>query len=223
MNRRWRCALAVTASLVMPLIIYEGISWGVFMLAYLVLGPAVSRYSLVIMTMAAALASLSLGTGYWWLIRPQVLKRRAGNGGQSPVMWLLLVPAAMVSCVVLNVLVALMNLDTSAYDQVSRILFQPSFAMQVASTVVVIPLAEELVFRGFAFASLRSVMPFWAAALLSALYFGIFHGNVPQGIYAFLVGLELAFCYEWYGGLCGAYLFHGLVNLTSVVMVQVLN
>lgn len=223
MKGTWKGALAVTASLILPLVFYEGLSQGVMILAYLVWGDAVTGYGLEVMTGAAALSSLVLGAVYWRQVKAGERKMQEGGSRRTLVQWLLLVPAASVSCVVLNVLVALMNLDSAAYDQVSGVLFQPPFAVQVLATVLVIPLAEELVFRGFVFAGLRKRMPFWAAALASAVYFGIFHGNLPQGIYACLVGLELALCYEWYGGLGGAWLFHGLVNLTSVVMVQLLN
>ena len=220
MKGTWKGALAVAASLVLPLVFYEGLSQAVMVMAYLVWGEAVAGYGLEVMTASAALACLVLGAVYWRLAGAGETARPEGSGKPPLVQWLLLVPAAMASCVVLNVLVALMSLDSAAYDQVSGMLFQPPFAVQVLGTVLVIPLAEELVFRGFVFASLRKRMPFWAAALASAVYFGIFHGNLPQGVYACLVGLELAFCYEWYGGLGGAWLFHGLVNLTSVVLVQ---
>lgn len=220
MSGRGKKILAVTALLAVPLVFYEGVSWSVFLLAYRIWGMAAADHTLEVMTAAAALACLVLGAGYWRLVRPWTWKQRAERGKKPLVLWLLLVPVAAVSCVGLNILVAMLSLDTSAYARMNETLYQSSFAVQAVSTVLVIPLAEELVFRGFAFSVLRERMPFWAAALASAAYFGIFHGNLPQGIYAFLIGLELACCCEWYGGLGAAWLFHGLVNLTSVVMMN---
>lgn len=53
------------------------------------------------------------------------------------------------------------------------------------------PISEELIFRGFV---LRSLRPYGKrfAILGSAFLFGLFHGNLLQTPYAFLVGLVLA-------------------------------
>lgn len=54
------------------------------------------------------------------------------------------------------------------------------------------PISEELLFRGYI---LRSLRPYGRrfAILGSALLFGLFHGNLLQGPYAFLVGLVLGY------------------------------
>jgi membrane protease YdiL (CAAX protease family) len=54
------------------------------------------------------------------------------------------------------------------------------------------PIAEELVFRGFL---LRSLQPYGRkfAIIMSALMFGLFHGNLPQGIFAMAVGAILGY------------------------------
>lgn len=58
------------------------------------------------------------------------------------------------------------------------------------------PLSEELLFRGILFERLRMALPFFWAALGSAAFFGLVHGNWAQGIYATLMGLILAWLYE---------------------------
>lgn len=57
---------------------------------------------------------------------------------------------------------------------------------------IVGPVAEELLFRGFL---LRSMQPYGKrfAILTSALLFGVFHGNIVQSPYAFLIGLVLGY------------------------------
>lgn len=54
------------------------------------------------------------------------------------------------------------------------------------------PISEELLFRGL---YLRSVEPYGKkfAIFSSALLFGLFHGNLSQGIFAFAAGLLLAY------------------------------
>ena len=59
---------------------------------------------------------------------------------------------------------------------------------------ILAPIAEEMVFRG---AILRSLLKafspqmHWLAIILSALLFGVVHGNLPQGCHAFAIGLLL--------------------------------
>ena len=54
------------------------------------------------------------------------------------------------------------------------------------------PIAEELLFRGLI---LRSMEPYGKkfAIFASALLFGLFHGNLSQGLFAFVVGLVLGY------------------------------
>lgn len=61
------------------------------------------------------------------------------------------------------------------------------------------PVAEELVFRGVTYNRLKKYMTAVPAIGISALLFGIYHGNVVQGTYAFLMGCAIAFLYESFG------------------------
>ncbi len=59
-------------------------------------------------------------------------------------------------------------------------------------TGILAPIAEEILFRGLI---LRSLMPFGKklAIFVSALLFGVFHGNIVQSPFAFMVGLVLGY------------------------------
>ncbi len=84
------------------------------------------------------------------------------------------------------------------------------------------PLREELLFRGIIFERLRCVLPFFWAAAGSAAFFGLIHGNLLQGIYAFLMGLILAWLYEKKGRLLEPVIFHSTANLTSLLIQEVI-
>lgn len=56
-------------------------------------------------------------------------------------------------------------------------------------TVLLAPVAEELIFRGLIFRFSRYALPFWLANIWQALLFGVMHMNLIQGIYAFFIGL----------------------------------
>jgi membrane protease YdiL (CAAX protease family) len=76
-----------------------------------------------------------------------------------------------------------------------------TFAAIVAALLIVVvaPICEEIFFRGFFFAGMRSRLPFWAAGLISAALFGAVHlsdANVIAGLQLAILGLILAGVYE---------------------------
>lgn len=75
------------------------------------------------------------------------------------------------------------------------------------------PFSEEILFRGILYGKARSAQGPGPAMVFSGLLFGIYHGNLVQGLYAFLLGVLLAFVYERTGKLRAAMLFHGTGNL----------
>ena len=99
------------------------------------------------------------------------------------------------------------------------------------------PFSEEVLFRGIfyrkareafggemakeAAEQTRAVRARRAAAVVSSLMFGIYHGNLVQGIYAFLIGLLLCLVYERTGRLTAAVLFHGAGNLAVYLLIDV--
>ena len=86
-----------------------------------------------------------------------------------------------------------------------------SFSMFLYSGLLA-PVAEEILFRGFVQRSLR---PFGRrfAVFGSAFLFGLFHGNLLQTPYAFLVGLVLGYVAEEYSipWSMGLHMFNNLI------------
>lgn len=124
------------------------------------------------------------------------------------------------ACIAVNNLLILSGISRifTGYEEVAQALFSPPLLQQLLFVGLIIPLTEELIFRGQAFALLRDRMPWLPAALLSALLFGIFHGNAAQGVYGFLLGILLSWLYEVSGGLLLPYLFHMAANIMSITM-----
>lgn len=57
--------------------------------------------------------------------------------------------------------------------------------------VVLAPLAEELLFRGYLFGKLSKHAPMWAAAIITSVLFGVLHGSWVVGIDVFALSLVL--------------------------------
>lgn len=74
------------------------------------------------------------------------------------------------------------------YMDASAALNDTGVIMAVA-TVLIAPIVEETVFRGLVLSRLKRVMPGWLAVVLSALLFGVCHGQAVWMAYAFVLGL----------------------------------
>lgn len=87
---------------------------------------------------------------------------------------------------------------------------------------VVIPVAEEVLFRGAILGRLlRTCRNRWLAIVLSALAFGIAHGNMAQAPHAFALGLLLGWMACRTRSLWPGIVFH-IVNNSSAVVLSLL-
>ncbi len=89
-------------------------------------------------------------------------------------------------------------------------------------TVIAAPLMEEIVFRGLIFKRLRTGLPFWAAATLSAAAFGLAHASLLWMLYAFALGFLLAWLTERTDSLWASVLCHFGFNLIGQISMGVL-
>lgn len=91
--------------------------------------------------------------------------------------------------------------------------------LSVLSTVLLAPVCEELVCRGLVFRLAGKVSKsFWVANVLQALAFGILHGNLIQGSYAFALGLVLGLLYRRFQDIRLCMLLHAAMNASSLLV-----
>lgn len=84
--------------------------------------------------------------------------------------------------------------------------------------VVVAPLVEEILFRGYLFTALATLMPMWATQLVTALLFGLAHGPghaLPIGVLSLLFG----YLRQRHGSLLPGMLAHALHNALTLLLV----
>lgn len=79
-------------------------------------------------------------------------------------------------------------------------------------SVLLAPISEELIFRGVIFRIAKRAFPFWIANIIQAFLFGVFHQNMIQGCYTFVLGLFLGYICEK-SSIYHVFIFHFLFNL----------
>ncbi|OSB09047.1 CPBP family intramembrane glutamic endopeptidase [Paraclostridium bifermentans] len=122
---------------------------------------------------------------------------------------------SIVMSILINFLVELFP----SYEQVSnKITSQTNSILNVICMVVLIPIYEEIIFRGVIFNHLKENYKIGTAIVVQALLFGIAHGNIVQGIYAFILGIVLALMYMYFNSIYSNIMLHMIFNLFGGVI-----
>lgn len=123
------------------------------------------------------------------------------------------------ACMALNNLLTMGNLAfySEAYQEVSEAFYSAKLIIQIIGLGILAPIAEELVFRGLLYKRMREHMTVARALVWSALVFGLYHANMVQAVYGFVLGLLLAYLYEVYGSLKAAIFGHIVLNVCSIL------
>lgn len=88
------------------------------------------------------------------------------------------------------------------------------------SAVLIAPIVEEIIFRGFLFRNLRDTVGKGLAAVLSGLVFGLVHLHPTLILPLTGLGIALALLYEWTGSLWVPIAAHMAFNLLTLVRVE---
>lgn len=124
----------------------------------------------------------------------------------------------------LNLLISYIG---SGFPQIAKIYESASyhgtlpFALGLVNYVLLTPIVEEIVFRWLFYGRVRRALGVKVAMICSALVFGIYHGNLVQAIYAFLMGLALCYFYEKSGSILSSIIFHACANFVIFALAYV--
>lgn len=86
---------------------------------------------------------------------------------------------------------------------------------------ILVPFAEEVLFRGFLFKYIRQEKSFIFSAILSSVLFSLMHFSLDSLPFTLLLGLSTAFAYEKGKSLFYPFLIHmGVNNLASIMLLM---
>lgn len=83
---------------------------------------------------------------------------------------------------------------------------------------IIVPLKEELVFRGLIYPPLRKVYGRGSGILLTALFFGLMHFDFVRFLPLFLGGVALTWLYEKTQSLWSSIIAHGVWNVLMTIL-----
>lgn len=146
----------------------------------------------------------------WW-------KYKAASGYG---MWFVMLLGAVTACVAMNDIVMLMNMQkiSRVYQSMEQTIYSAPRWLQMVGAGMLAPIAEELVYRGMIYRRMRESLTAMQAGVFVSILFGVGHGNLPQGLYAMVLGFLLAGIYEKFRNIAAPVLFHIVVNITSLLL-----
>lgn len=117
----------------------------------------------------------------------------------------------------LNLLFELLQFTnkSDAYQAVVADQYSANFAIGLICYTLITPVAEELLFRGIIHNYLRRAAAIKVAIVMSSALFSLYHMNAIQGVYGFLMGLLMAYAYEYFGSFMMPVLIHMISNLLA--------
>ena len=106
------------------------------------------------------------------------------------------------------------------FAQVSRMIYYEPIYMQILVIGILVPICEELLFRGLIYERILQSGSMKSAMFLTSLLFAFFHGSWIQIIYAFVFSYLMLYVYFKCGSFRAPVIFHIISNLSSLILRQ---
>ncbi|MFQ9515986.1 MAG: lysostaphin resistance A-like protein [Eubacterium sp.] len=137
--------------------------------------------------------------------------------------YLLIVPFGILCMLSANYFVSILttimpDFMTDSYQDTAQAIYGTEIGVQILTAGIVGPVVEEMIFRGLIFNRIKKMSNVMAAALISSILFGVYHGNWVQAPYAFIIGMVCVYVYEKYKSIAAPIILHMSANLLSVIV-----
>jgi membrane protease YdiL (CAAX protease family) len=165
--------------------------------------------------------SLSIAVGLPWIVK----KRRANLaevGLQRLPSWtdIGLAPAGFIIYFLVSALLIFITTQVVPgfdVEQVQEIGFDDiahrhEYIMAFITLVIIAPVAEEALFRGYLYGHLRARIPIWLAMLITSAVFGAVHGQLNVAIDTFALSMIMCSLREVTGSIWAGILLHMIKN-----------
>ena len=135
-----------------------------------------------------------------------------------------MIPLALSICVIGNVLVDYIPRETEnmVTTEVYNLAREYNIYLSLFIVSVLIPIIEELLFRGFFYDAAKILANDVVAIIFTSFAFAIAHFELRQSIYAFFAGLFLGYIKYKYKNIIYTIVMHLLMNFFTLAIVPVI-
>lgn len=119
--------------------------------------------------------------------------------------------------IIVNILNSVINY-TAYQESMEKMTDGKGIFMMIFWMGIIAPAAEEMIFRWLVYLRLRDYLRVGAAVVISAVMFGMYHGNIVQAIYASLLGAAFAYILEKSKNLWSSVCLHIGANVWSLLL-----
>lgn len=110
-----------------------------------------------------------------------------------------------------------------SYNELMEAITGGNTVLMIVFICVIAPVSEEVIFRGVVLRKASKILPLASANIFQAALFGIYHMNIIQGLYAFVLGLFLGLVCIRYRSIYGAILLHMVFNSSNIILNGILS
>ena len=156
----------------------------------------------------------------WKLLYAKTSRNQLGMHGMPTWTDILLAPIGFIVVMILaGILMAIMmailpGVDWEQTQEVGyhNLFLASDFFLAFACLVVLAPICEEIIFRGWLYGKLRFRMPAVPAIIITSLLFGIMHGQLNVGVTVFAMSVGMCIMRELTGTIWSGVLLHMIKN-----------
>ncbi len=155
----------------------------------------------------------------WWIRKSSTNKKELGLVRLPSWLDIGLAPAGLVIYLILTATLTAIALLIPGFDAnqiqetgFANLSYRYEYFLAFATLVVIAPLAEEILFRGYLYGKLRKYLPVWFSVLLTSLLFAAVHGQWNVAVDVFALSLVLCTLREITGNIWASFLLHVLKN-----------
>lgn len=223
--------LAVPAWLVISLGLSMAVVWTLLYVLTLAQVSLISINATVLQTAIAAaiyIFALLIAIGIPWLFKRQTTLKDLGLNRLPSWADIGLAPVGFIVYFIASGLLVYIASQVIGFDMsqvqdtgFTRITQVYQYVLAFTTLILVAPIAEEVLFRGFLYGKLRKRLPVWVAITITSLLFGVVHGQWNVGVDVFALSLILCGLRETTGSIWAGWLLHVIKNSIAFFIVFV--
>ncbi len=223
-SRGWAVGITLGWAFLMLLWVFVVLMGTQYLVAFLLLGLNLQVSETVLQTIFTAITytvSLVLIVLVpWKVLGMKTTRDEVGMRGLptwtdvllAPVGFILFMIAASFALTVMQAIMPAIDWNQAQDVGFNGIYGQGDFILAFVCLVVIAPLVEEMIFRGWLYGKMRSKMSALPAILLVSLLFGIVHGQWNVGVVVFMMSIAMCIMRELTGTIWGGMLIHIIKN-----------